>query len=418
MDSVLLPSEIDIFIDTMTPQKMKDVATPQWLDWHQRLQRLNQEALVEASALKEEHVKETLVTYDKVKVLIHEAILISIWKQKILPQLFKLEPSPESTFIGYTILYHEAVCVALLELVLYHPSCCETLEEYAADLVDYAYGTASQLLSIKQTEPEPQENSEKELLRQKNNLSFDIGIRSLAVIRYLTENLERLPFSITSQVYTTFDIPVLFTEILCVAPWIKDGKIYSGGTWKVWDNEQLGQAEAQVWLTLRQLLLDPECPKRYNLTDSRRNQLTKLLPLMKPTLLDQLSPLIELNHWLHRVGLMEQSAPSTGPLLLEMVLGLKDNILKECGGKWKKLAQKQLPLVFNNDKEALQEVAKKLSVAYNTDLLEKLEVKDRATCAQCGKGAIQRCSKCKKSWYCSRACQVTHWPQHREECKC
>ncbi|CAH1958239.1 unnamed protein product [Acanthoscelides obtectus] len=139
---------------------------------------------------------------------------------------------------------------------------------------------------------------------------------------------------------------------------------------------------------------------------------------MRPTLLDQLSPLIELNHWLCRVGVMEQSVPSSGPLLLETVLGLKENILKECGGKWKKIAEKQLPLVFNHDKQLLQEVAKKLSVAYNTELLEKLEVKDQATCAQCGKGAIQRCSKCKKSWYCSRACQVTHWPQHKEECKC
>nr|CAI5848633.1 unnamed protein product [Callosobruchus analis] len=192
------------------------------------------------------------------------------------------------------------------------------------------------------------------------NRSLRKILRKNSIIRYLTENLDRLPFSITSHVYTTYDIPVLFTEILCVAPWTKDEKIYSGGTWKVWDNEQLGSAEAQVWLTLRQLLLDPECPKRYHLTESRRNQLAKLLPLMRPTLLDQLSPLIELNHWLHRVGVIEQSAPSTGPLLLETVLGLKDNILKECGGKWKKFAQKQLPLVFNNDKEALQEVAKKL----------------------------------------------------------
>lgn len=58
-------------------------------------------------------------------MLVHEAILINIWKYKVLPKLLKLEPNPESTFIAYSVLYHEGVCVSLLELVMYHTSCCE-----------------------------------------------------------------------------------------------------------------------------------------------------------------------------------------------------------------------------------------------------------------------------------------------------
>lgn len=41
-----------------------------WLEWHQRLQKLNQEAVVEASNLKDEHVKETLVCFGKVNIKI------------------------------------------------------------------------------------------------------------------------------------------------------------------------------------------------------------------------------------------------------------------------------------------------------------------------------------------------------------
>lgn len=46
--------------------------------------------------------------------------------------------------------------------------------------------------------------------------------------------------------YSDHDIPVLFTQLLLFPPWLKNGKYYSGGTWRECDIEQLGQAEAQV----------------------------------------------------------------------------------------------------------------------------------------------------------------------------
>lgn len=178
--------------------------------------------------------------------MIHEAILINIWKHKILPQLIKIEPNPESTMIAYSILYHEAVCVALLELVMFHSSCCETLEDSAADLLEYLSGTVSQLLIVKQTDGNIKEDNIEEILRLQKNLTFEIGIRSLSVIRYLTENMNNLPLFVTTALYNTYDVPVLFSQIMTNSPWISNGKIYSGGQWKVWDHEQLCQTEAQV----------------------------------------------------------------------------------------------------------------------------------------------------------------------------
>lgn len=37
------------------------------MNWHEKLQKLNQEALIEASILKEEQVKELLVSFQKVR---------------------------------------------------------------------------------------------------------------------------------------------------------------------------------------------------------------------------------------------------------------------------------------------------------------------------------------------------------------
>lgn len=113
-------------------------------------------------------------------------------------------------------------------------------------------------------------------------------------------------------------------------------------------------------MTLRQLLLDPECPKYYAITESRRSQIMKILPLMKPIILDQLSPLIELKQWLCRLSVTGEPSAPPKPLLLETVLEIKEKILQQAGGKWKKIAEKQVPLIFTNDQNALQDVAKKL----------------------------------------------------------
>ncbi|XP_066255153.1 zinc finger MYND domain-containing protein 10 [Euwallacea similis] len=421
MESVLMPNEIELFIESMIPQTMKQLGSEQWLNWHNRLQKLNQEAVVEAACVKDEHVKESLISFRKAPILVHEAILVNIWKYQVLPKLLKLEPAPKSTFVAYSIMYHEGVCISLLELVLYHSSCCETLGDSAVDLLDYACGVVSQLLSIKPQEKaiNTKESTQQELERQRNELTFKIGIRCLSILRYLAENLDKLPIAIGSRMYTTHDLPVLLTEVLLEHPWVSNdnSQQFVGGKWKDWDGEQLGQVEAQVWLTLRYVLLDPECAHRYPITEGRRNQLVRLLPKVTPSLLDQVAPLMELKQWLCRMSCMEEFSSPPKPFLLESILEVKENILRECRGKWKKIAEQQLGQIFTDNNESLREAAKKLNEAYNMDLLEQFESKDRESCAQCGNGAIQRCSQCKGAWYCSRACQVAHWPEHKRCCQ-
>lgn len=112
-----------------------------------------------------------------------------------------------------------------------------------------------------------------------------------------------------------------------------------------------------MWLTLRQLLLDPACATHYPITNSRRTQLAKLLPLMQPVLLDQISPLLELQQWLCRATMSEQPAAPHKPVLLETLLTIRESILKQYNNKWKKIAREQAPVIFNNDKNQLKEIA-------------------------------------------------------------
>lgn len=184
--------------------------------------------------------------------------------------------------------------------------------------------------------------------------------------------------------FNTHDVPVLLIQILLDKPWFRNGKIYSGGRWMTQKDEALCQAEAQVhelnhkwtrahkndyfqvWLALHQLLTHPSCATHYSLTDSRRSQLMKLLPLMSPILLDQLSPLIDLKHWLCRISVSDTSSAPTKPVLLEPVMEIKQSILKEGEGKWKKIASKQVSVIFNSDPKELMEVAKRYKQGFYT----------------------------------------------------
>lgn len=56
---------------------------------------------------------------------------------------------------------------------------------------------------------------------------------------------------------------------------------------------------------------------------------------------------------------IREYATCSKPFLLEAVLEIKEAIMQQCQGKWKKIAEKQLNEVFAQDKNTLKEAAVK-----------------------------------------------------------
>ena len=78
---------------------------------------------------------------------------------------------------------------------------------------------------------------------------------------------------------------------------------------------------------------------------------------MHPTLLDQLSPLLDLKYHLHQLSISNQFETAQKPILLEPVLEIKEAILKQGHRRWKKIAKQQLPSIFPEDQRELMEIA-------------------------------------------------------------
>ena len=51
-------------------------------------------------------------------------------------------------------------------------------------------------------------------------------------------------------------------------------------------------------------------------------------------------------------------------------------------------------------------------------LLQKVETGTGSgdNCVVCGHTAGSRCSRCRKQKYCSKECQLSHWPSHKPVC--
>lgn len=73
-------------------------------------------------------------------------------------------------------------------------------------------------------------------------------------------------------------------------------------------------------------------------------------------------------------------------------------------------------------RKILHDYFPKFARAYEAKIIELEDVANRIdpqkVCSNCSKSnCSSRCSRCKKVFYCSRTCQVEHWPSHKLVCK-
>ncbi|KAE8611887.1 hypothetical protein XENTR_v10012631 [Xenopus tropicalis] len=379
---ILLYGEAEGMVQSLQIFSVRDTASGGWFKQHEYIEKLNMQAILNASAGQEEIIKDLLVTHSKISVLIHELISVEIWKIKVFPVLCQLQDfQPKSTFPLYMVIHHEATIINLLETIFYH----------------------------------------KELKQQAESLEFDIALKCLSVMRYISDHTDSLPLCVTNRLLNTHNLPCLLVELLHQCPWTQRQKgqlqKYEGGRWypvPAEDQLKMTKLDGQAWITLYNLLLRPECQQKYNINSFTKGQLLKLRSFLTEVLLDQLPNLVELQRFLSHLSVSEP-APPKKELIIEQVPEVWDSIIKENSGKWKAIAKQQVKHAFSPSEEDLRSQAKRWAQTYNIDVMEAL-VPEKPKCGSCGSEATKRCSRCQSEWYCKRECQVKHWQKHKKAC--
>ena len=122
-----------------------------------------------------------------------------------MPLLFKMK-APKSSFPIYSVLFQEACCLSLLETCIFHVDVAENLEDTGTDLLDYCVRNITHLLypieeelTIQRTDSEEDSSMREELLEQVRDLKQTIGLRSLSILRYLTDHISVLTLGVLAR---------------------------------------------------------------------------------------------------------------------------------------------------------------------------------------------------------------------------
>ncbi|KAI5628436.1 zinc finger MYND domain-containing protein 10, partial [Silurus asotus] len=434
MDSLLLHGEAECYIQALERVALRDIGSPRWFRQHDYIEKLNMQAILQASSNQEEFIKDLFVSHGKVPTLVYGMILIEVWKQKVFPILCKLQDfTPKSTFPLYMVIHHEATIINLLETILYHKESCEAADDAVVDLIDYCFRKLTLLAECSARREIPTEerpshaevsniNSIQDLQNQSTMLEFEISLKALSVLRYITDHVESLSLSVLTRMLNTYNLPCVLVQLVENSPWSRtSGGImqkYECGKWReipAEDRLKMTKLEGQVWIALLNLLLKPDCQKKYDFNDVNKNQLLKLRGFLTEVVIDQLPNLADLQRFLCHLAVTDP-APPKKDLILEQLPEIWNEIVAENSGKWKAIAKHQVTTVFNPSESELREQANMLAKTYNLDVMECL-IPDHPKCGACGAVGAKRCSRCQGEWYCNRECQVKHWPKHKPACQ-
>ncbi|BET00707.1 zinc finger, MYND-type containing 10 [Nesidiocoris tenuis] len=427
-ENVIDNSELDYIVSNLKVSKLEQIGTLDWFENVDKISKLYRVAATEAllNNPDEERVKIAFKTHSKLDCAVRELIAICTWKEYVLEKLLKMKPEPKTSFPSYIIVFYEVMIHGIVQSLIYHGDAFNYLEETCDDLVEYCVLRVRQLVNRKKFMVEKREQKATkepldEIKCQREHIDFGIGSQCIATLRHVCENLDCLPLSVTTRIYTTHDLPVLVAQLLHQDVWTnkEGGKIYKfvESDWQPVraDDPPLSKMECQIWLLLRELLLN-QATKSYHYSDYRKEQLTLLLRHLNDNVIDQLSVLADLQRTLHMLHVRppgEGDKAVFNPLIVEVNSLYQEQLLNKYRGKWGKLATSCFPLLFQPDELETVALARAFSgsVQFLMDMSENMN-----SCSYCMKKASKRCSKCKTTWYCSRSCQVQHWKLHQHSC--
>ena len=461
--STLSPFEVEHIISELSRSfgnlDLAKYGTIAWIRDHAKFEKLNRTAHLQAVESTDEYVIDLALSHSSnppfLSKVIAELVSIQFWREKVFPPLEEsgaIEASASAR--SYLVFHHESVLLNFLEVAFFHKSAVSSLSDHVVDLVDLVY---TKLVKTCQLQPKLQtlwrqskivtSHSATCLAEQVDLISYSQGLTCLNILRFLVDSRSDAPVTFTSRILRDFDIPMLLVPLLDNPPWVRVVpaptrakaatetagaeslvEVFADGQWSA-DSGFVSKSTAQVLLILYSLVLDPDCIARYELSSSsmRKDNLLRVRKFLTADVIDQIPLLGDLLRALEELaisgginagGLPGKGASVAGIFAVEIVPEFRDALEQKFGAAGratdaiKELVAKLKKEVYRKDsKEEAMEIVEALSV-YDENFFEPAKM----TCPVCNEAAEQRCSGCKKVFYCSRDCQVKHWSKHKLGC--
>eukprot|EP00873_Tetraselmis_striata_P028698 jgi/Tetstr1/448962/TSEL_036187.t1 len=355
--------EAERMIEQLKEYPLEAVGTTPWMEQHDWIEKLNLQAHHNAQTHSDEFVMESLVSFDKISTLVHELLAIEVWKGKVMPYLKKHLANKVDSVTSYLLLYHEATVANLLEVSLYHSHAAEACSEDAMlELVDWCHRKMIYLNNEGHRDANPPDKTKEQWMNQSSleafeekqqEINFGVAMAALSIQRYLTDHVKLLPLGVVGRMVNTCDVLMALVPLLDNPPWVRRRK---GETQKFVQNKwasveraermKLTPADAQVWLAINNLVVDPAFTEKYEFTQFRKDCLHSLRRYMNELLFDQLPVLKDLQRAVDALTLGSggSSGGGSASLLMEAVPMLRERLLAQ--QDWEGLAKRVKNTVF------------------------------------------------------------------------
>jgi hypothetical protein len=402
MPAVIDHLEAERYAEGLQKFTIEQVGSYEWMEQHRRLEKLNLQAHHNAMTNSDEYVLESLLTFDKLGVIIHDLLLIEAWKENVYPKLLDRVAGRNSMRI-YFILYHEATLINLLEVILYHKHVCESGGEKLLELIDYiarkltrlssgydfrdhspkaSYNAESNESNAKQFAEELEKRTPQEdLAKQLTEIEFKVCISAVSLCRFICEHADAIPLSVVSRITDTHDMLVLLVPLIENPPWTRRNE--SSGKWqKLIEQEwkdvlaidllKITKLEGQPWLALYHLMAKTVFRERYHLNTFRKAQALRVRKYINDIILDQLPILADIQRYMDELTLTEVPEPTSSAnsvFMFQQVPVARESLIKD--KNWIQVADEQMKNVFTmTDKD--DKDLKMLADVYSDDLVENV----------------------------------------------
>lgn len=94
---ILSDFELNHSVTSLRTISVESVGNPEWSKQLSLVEKLNVQAALEADRGGEERVRDALIEAGKMPLLIHELLVMELWRTRVLPKLLKKGP-PQSSF--------------------------------------------------------------------------------------------------------------------------------------------------------------------------------------------------------------------------------------------------------------------------------------------------------------------------------
>ncbi|GET89969.1 hypothetical protein, conserved [Leishmania tarentolae] len=316
--NIFSPVDADISIRQLRSFSMEDVGTSSWKVQREAMERLNMCTHSNAIQKTDDFVKSFLLEHDKLGDILHELLVMEVWRQRVLPDI--MEAVTHNPTAIYMYCAYESVLVNLFECICFYEEVVIGLGDDVLELIDYCWRQVARLFSEKSISEVPttaaKDSSLAYLEQQLREQRIQRAMGCISLLWFITDRLEALPLSAMNSILRKNDIPFGLAEVLLLQPWLRrsDGVVqkFQNGTFAVApgnESKRVCVPEAHAWFCLHKLLCDVECRRRYEYTQSKKAVLLRIRSLLNETLLDQLPALQDVQRALEELSFME---PPTG----------------------------------------------------------------------------------------------------------